>query len=338
MLTIRQIAQLAGVSRGTVDRVLNNRAGVNPDTAARVRRIAEEVGYQPNIAGQLLAARKRDLQIAFLCCNTPDTVYFQDVLQAAREKAASLEPFGITVNFYLFHEISDTAVANVLSQVEQARPDGVAMLPMNMPAIHDFIRRMGERGTPLVFYNADYSAKRLCYVGCNYMQAGRLAAGLAALCTDRKGTVLMLTHHDRESAPYRERSQGFCQELKRYPQLKLFREEAVLFQNDDRTEAVETIRSHPEINAVYIVNLGDFSICRAVYEAAGRPLSIITNDLVPVQREMMRDGIISATMTQQPEIQGSMPIQILSDYLLFDEMPRADRIYTDLSIRIAQNM
>ena len=65
MLTIRQIAQLAGVSRGTVDRVLNHRPGVNPETAARVRRIAEEVGYQPNIAGQLLAARKRDLRIAF---------------------------------------------------------------------------------------------------------------------------------------------------------------------------------------------------------------------------------------------------------------------------------
>lgn len=339
MLTIRQIAQLAGVSRGTVDRVLNHRPGVNPETAARVRRIAEEVGYQPNIAGQLLAARKRDLRIAFLCCDMPDMVYFQDVLRAAREKAASLEVFGITVDFYLFREMTETAIAQTLDQVTADQPDGVALLPMNLPPMQRFIAAMEGRGTPMVFYNMDdQRAKRLCYVGCDYVRAGRLAAGLTALCTDRKGTVLLLTHHDLENGSYRERKQGFYQELTQYPQLKPFQEEAVVFQNGDCAQAVETVRRHPEINAVYIVNLGDFSICRSVYEAAGRPISIITNDLVPVQREMLRSGIISATMTQQPEVQGALPIQILSDYLLFEELPRAERIYTDLSIRIAQNM
>lgn len=338
MLTIRQIAQLAGVSRGTVDRVLNNRAGVNPETAARVRRIAEEVGYQPNIAGQLLAARKRDLRIAFVCCDTPDTIYFQDVLQAAREKAAALAPFGITVKFYLFRKLTDAAIEQVLRRLEEDKPDGVALLPMMIPPVQSFIARMEERGVPMVFYNADYDAKRLCYVGCDYLQSGRVAAGLAALCTDRKGTALLVSHHDRESLPYRYRCQGFRQELARYPALGLFQEEAVLFQNDDCREVVETVRSHPEINVVYIINLGDFSICRSVYEGAGRPVSIITSDLVPVQREMLREGIISATMTQQPEVQGAMPIQILSDYLLFDELPEKDRFYTDLSIRIAQNM
>lgn len=338
MLTIRQIAQLAGVSRGTVDRVLNNRAGVNPETAARVRRIAEEVGYQPNIAGQLLAARKRDLRIAFVCCDTPDTVYFQDVLRAAREKAASLEPFGITVKFYLFQEMAEEAMSRVLRQLEEDRPDGVALLPIALPSVQAFIARMEARGTPMVFYNADYHAKRLCYVGSDYIQAGRVAAGLVALCTDRKGTALMLSHHDLDSPPYLARSRGFRQELARYPELRLFQEEAIVFQNEDCAQAVETVRRHPEINAVYIVNLGDFSICRSVYEGAGRPISIITNDLVPAQREMLREGIISATMTQQPEVQGAMPIQILSDYLLFDEVPQKDRFYTDLSIRIAQNM
>ena len=71
MLTIRQIAQLAGVSRGTVDRVLNNRAGVNPETAARVRRIAEEVGYQPNIAGQQLAGNESGICASPLCAAIP---------------------------------------------------------------------------------------------------------------------------------------------------------------------------------------------------------------------------------------------------------------------------
>ena len=43
MPTIKEIAELAGVSRGTVDRVLNNRGSVNPQTADRVREIAEKL-------------------------------------------------------------------------------------------------------------------------------------------------------------------------------------------------------------------------------------------------------------------------------------------------------
>ena len=51
MATIKEIAALAGVSRGTVDRVLNNRGAVNPETAEKIRKIAKELDYKPNRAG-----------------------------------------------------------------------------------------------------------------------------------------------------------------------------------------------------------------------------------------------------------------------------------------------
>ena len=52
-VTLKQIAELAGVSRGTVDRALYNRGRVNPEVAARIRAIADELGYQPNRAGRV---------------------------------------------------------------------------------------------------------------------------------------------------------------------------------------------------------------------------------------------------------------------------------------------
>ena len=51
MATMKEIAQLAGVSRGTVDRVLNHRGAVNEDTRKKVLEIAELLKYQPNKAG-----------------------------------------------------------------------------------------------------------------------------------------------------------------------------------------------------------------------------------------------------------------------------------------------
>ena len=58
-VTAQKIAELAGVSRGTVDRALHNRGRVNPEVAARIRKIADELGYTPNIVGQALVRSKQ---------------------------------------------------------------------------------------------------------------------------------------------------------------------------------------------------------------------------------------------------------------------------------------
>ena len=65
-VTLRQIAEFAGVSRGTVDRVINNRGHVNEEVEARVRQIAAELGYEPNPVGRAFGTRKTNLKIGFL--------------------------------------------------------------------------------------------------------------------------------------------------------------------------------------------------------------------------------------------------------------------------------
>ena len=54
-VTLQQIAEAAGVSRGTVDRALNDRGRIKPEVAEKIKKIAEEMGYQPNRAGRALA-------------------------------------------------------------------------------------------------------------------------------------------------------------------------------------------------------------------------------------------------------------------------------------------
>ncbi|MBQ3663397.1 MAG: LacI family DNA-binding transcriptional regulator, partial [Clostridia bacterium] len=65
-LTIRDIAELAGVSRGTVDRVLHNRGRVDPAVASRIRKIMEECGYRPSLAAKQLALRHQKNKIGFI--------------------------------------------------------------------------------------------------------------------------------------------------------------------------------------------------------------------------------------------------------------------------------
>jgi len=58
MLTIRDIATLAGVSRSTVSRVLNNSTSVNEETRLLVKKVMEEQGYRPNVHAQSLSNKE----------------------------------------------------------------------------------------------------------------------------------------------------------------------------------------------------------------------------------------------------------------------------------------
>ena len=61
-VTLQQIADMAGVSRGTVDRALNNRGRIRPEVEQKIKKIAKELGYQPSRAGRALAMAKKNLK------------------------------------------------------------------------------------------------------------------------------------------------------------------------------------------------------------------------------------------------------------------------------------
>lgn len=57
-LTLQQIAELAGVSRSTASRVINEHPNVRPEVRARVWQVISEHGYRPNLIARLLAAQR----------------------------------------------------------------------------------------------------------------------------------------------------------------------------------------------------------------------------------------------------------------------------------------
>lgn len=341
MATIKEIAKLAGVSRGTVDRVLNGRPGVSPETERQVRAIMEERRYHPDTAGKMLAARKKKLRLAFLVVHGPEFVFFADILHAARDKAAELRELGVTVDFYLIRQFDAPYLTRTLREVEESEPDGIAALPLRTKPFVEFLERMNAKNVPAVFFNIDEDfAPRLCYVGCDYVRSGRVAAGLCALCAGGEGEVGVATFDGTNSVSFTQRMGGFVQEMGTYaPRLTLADGGSpAIFRIGDFSAVKRLLDEHPRLAVLYIVNQGDFSVCRAVRKAAGnRHLAVVTNDLIPAQREMLRDGIISATISQRPDLQGSLPLQILYDLLVFGQKPARPCVYTELDIHIAQN-
>ena len=92
MATIKDIADLAGVSRGTVDRVLNNRGAVNSQTAEKIMEIVRALDYRPNKAGTALAAQKKKYRIGVILFSEHNP-FFDEVMEGVRRKAAELQDY-----------------------------------------------------------------------------------------------------------------------------------------------------------------------------------------------------------------------------------------------------
>lgn len=96
MATIREIAELAGVSRGTVDRVLNHRGSVNAATAALVNDIAKKLDYKPNRAGIALAAQRKIVRIGVVLFDTGNP-FFDEVWNSVLSKEEELNSYNCSV-------------------------------------------------------------------------------------------------------------------------------------------------------------------------------------------------------------------------------------------------
>ena len=348
MVTIKEIAEKSGVSIGTVDRVLHARGRASEATRRKVLAVAAELGYAPNQAAQGLAVRKRKLHLGFVIVNPDGHPFFRKVFEAARAKAEALAVYGVRVSFFVI-QVARDAGGNPQARIDM--PEGVRLEDLDgivLPGIDGVAREGGfsplfSLKIPAVFYNNPPEAPRgLAYVGCDYEKAGAIAAGLCALCTGGRGRVAIVSENagDIRVDAHSERVRGFEARLRaRYPEMSI--EARLGFTNDyeaDLEAARAFLAKHPGLDVVYVVNPGDYGICRAIRAAdrAGK-IRIITNDLVDGVEQLMREGVIAATVCQEPEAQGELPLQLLFEYLAYGKEPEQFFCHTRLSIHLAEN-
>ena len=102
---IKKIAELSGVSIGTVDRVLNNRKGVSKETAKHIRAVIKHTGYKKNnVASRLKLAQNKTISI---CVLFPKEAYLEEhywnlPLKGINKAVAELSEMGITHDLHVF--------------------------------------------------------------------------------------------------------------------------------------------------------------------------------------------------------------------------------------------
>lgn len=339
MATIKEIAALAGVSRGTVDRVLNNRGSVSPATADKINEIAKALDYKPNRAGLVLAAQKKKLRLGVIIFST-ENPFFADVLKGVNAKASELAGYNCTV---IVRQIPISAEAQLMAIDELIAEDvnGIALAPCNDERIRARINTLFEQEIPVVTLNTDIeNSKRLAYVGSNYTKSGATAAGLMRLMTHGEVYVGILTGSS-DILCHTERISGFINTLKPYAsRIHII---SVTETHDDEIESYEKttrlLQEHPEINALFFAAGGVYGGCRAV-SAHGlqNKICVIAFDQTDTTQQFLEEGILSAVICQQPRVQGQRPLDLLFTYLTTGEPPAKENNYVAVDIRIKENI
>lgn len=338
MVTMKKIAELCGVSRGTVDRALNGRGRVNMETAENIREVARQLGYEPNPAGKALAARKKRPVIGVVISSEGNT-FFDEVLRGMNDAAKEYAIYGLQIEYFTMKGYDAEQQLALLKKIE-GNINALIINPINEPCIAAKIDEMVAAGIFVVTVNNDIDGtKRHCYVGSDYYNGGITSCALMeALMGDSANIAIILGSHN--ILGHRLRLEGFRHRMER---TRGFHIVDTVENNDDDILAYETMKcllaEHPDIDAVSILAAGVYGVCRAIMQLPmeKRPL-VLAFDTVPKTVEMMEFGIIKATIYQHPYRQGHNAVNRAFEYLVNGRMP--DKV-TDImknEIKLFENL
>lgn len=341
MITIKEIAQLAGVSRGTVDRVLNHRGSVNPETTERVLRIVRELDYTPNAAAKRLSILKKQLRFSCILFDPIKNPFFLDLIAGIKSKQVAFADYGIHIQtFYTDIDDPESQIKAIDSAVS-TKCDGLVITASNHPMIVDRLKSLTQSGLPIVTANNDIpECGRLAYVGSDDYKCGQTAGGIMRLITDMEANV-GIVESSQWALSDQKRIEGFQNRvLSNDSRIKVV--DIISNHNDEIVSYLKTkelIEIHPEINALYLCSVGIKGACRAVQEAGKKgKIKIICHDTTPSICSLIEDRTIAATIEQQPFIQGTKPLDILLDYISMGIRPKQDVFHTEIELKILENL
>jgi LacI family transcriptional regulator len=340
-VTLKQIAELAGVSRGTVDRALYDRGRVNPEVANNIKRIAEEMGYQPNRAGRALALSKNPIKIGVIIqsCNTP---FMLDIIEGVNTAINEVERLGGKVILRQIYSVNPYETIEYMEELRLLNVTAIALVPTTDSIIRDKINQFTEiYSIPIITINSDVEdSKRMCFVGQNALQGGRTAGGLMGEILNGTGTISILSGHTN-NASNTQRILGFKETLsKHFPELEILPQLAAYDDNEAaRNLLLEQLRQHPDINGLFISASGIRGSCQALTELnLTQSVKVICFDVIEENISYLKQGIINFLIGQDAFYQGYHPIMILFQYFFENKKVEKEFLYTDIVIKTKYNI
>jgi len=340
---IKDIAKLAGVSIGTVDRVLHNRGEVAEKTRLKVQQILKETNYSPNVMAQVLKSKKRFHLVSLLPAPSEDNSFWEKHPLGMVRALEELNPFPVSLSQVTFDMQNEADFQKKTIAVLDLKPDGVLLAPIFKSESISFCSRLQEANIPFVFID-EYieNTNFLAYIGENIFRSGRVAGQLIDMITPEKSDLLIVTiaRNIRNVHHLTNRTEGFLSYFRKSGKnkgKKIIINIPEPSSDDVKNSIDKALLDNPGIGSVFITGSRSYLIALYLEKRGLKSINLIGYDLLDLNVKFLKSGITRFLIGQRPEEQTYKGIKKLFEYLSLHKMP--DKIeYLPVDIVTSENV
>ena len=312
------IAELAGVSIGTVDRALHRRPGINDETRQKVLDIAKKIGYRPNLAARSLSTGRR-IRIG-VCVPQEIRYFYNEMWEGINAEIRRYSDRGIEFLLRPVPELGKGERPAFRALLEKG-VQGIVVTPGNPDSMTPLIDAAEEGGVRVLCVSTDAPASKRSSIVCVEPRLNGLIAGeLMAKFVPKRSEVAIITGM-LKTVDHREKAEGFTKSFTSCcPGGTVV---ATIEGHEDADESFRKTRKllkrTPDLAGIYVNTVNCLPVCHAL-SAAGLEgkVRVIATDLFREMAPLFKAAIIDASMHQRPYRQGQIAVRTLAEHLLHD--------------------
>ena len=316
-IRIKDIAERAGVSVGTVDRVLHDRPNVSKPAREKVEQALKEMNYQPNMYASALAYNK-SYTFYLLIPKHESEAYWEEIEEGARKCEETRRDFHIDVEILFYERSSEESFREQGQAVIDAQPEGVIVVPSSLEVTREFTDQLHQKSIPFIMLDSYMPDLRpLSFFGQDSFCSGFFAAKMLMMIANKE-TEIMLMRQTKNgivvSKQQDNREVGFRHYMHdHFPQVKINVLDLPL--NGTRSEFNKMLEKyfalHPATHHCITLTskahlVGDFLL-----KSNRRDVQIMGYDMVEKNARCLREGSISFLIAQHAYMQGYNCVETL---------------------------
>ena len=340
-ITLKEIAEIAGVHRSTVDKVIHGRIGVSDEVRQKIQKILDELQYKPNMIGRALQKQSVTFKFAAVLLQVDA---LEDIRAGIAKAVNHYSNFKIEMSYHVVSFIDAQSQADIIERLTQDDIQGMVISPIHSKVVRDAIDRACERGVMVITTNFDIEdSKRACFVGQNGHKAGRIAGRLMGefICDQGDVAIVSSRKQDELSLSLSNREQSFIDMVNStYPGITLL-EPIVCYDNPEIVlrEVLNILKNNNSLKGIYVTGGSVKEVGKAVKQAGiGGELKIICFERYPEIIELMQEGVVTCTLANDLHNQGFLPVKMLVDSLVYGISPAQRHVFTNVDVMVKESV
>ncbi len=320
---IKEIAQMAGVSAGTVDRILHNRGKVSAKSRDAVERVLAEVGYKYNIHTSAVSYRK-EITIYICIPNAIEGEYWGSVKEGLEHALEEFSDIQIKTVYHFYDQYDVYSCREAYDKVKEGKPDAVIIGSTYAEETVGLCQWLDSFQVPYVFVDSitegtnPYETFTTDQYTCGYLLAKILDS------TTPSGKSLAIFRFQRVgnlgSSNSSERKRGFKAYMQEEGKTDRLVEASLPASDTEQIEStiINFLRSNPEVKGIATMNSRGSILADTLHKYNITGVQVISFDLTCDNVRCLKDGYISALLCQKPQMQGFNAVKSIINKLLYN--------------------